>query len=68
MGNEQTIRAINQKEILEASDVIIIFGISRTTLWRFRKQGILHSFSVGRRLYFKKEEIQRVIDKERKAD
>ena len=39
------------------------FGVCTTTVWRWRKLGILESKKIGNRVYFTESSIQSVIEK-----
>lgn len=44
-------------EILEVDDVCRMFGVTRTTVYEWRRSGKVNSYQRGRRVYFKKAEL-----------
>lgn len=48
-------------EFLSSDEVEVIFGVSRTTVWRLRKKGIIPFKAVGRRFYVKKEDVKKLL-------
>lgn len=48
-------------EFLSSDEVEVIFGVSRTTIWRLRKKGIIPFKVVGRRFYVKKEDVKKLL-------
>ena len=57
LGDE--IRSREKEEILEVDDVCRMFGVSRTTVYEWRRSGRVKSHQRGRRVYFKKSELLR---------
>lgn len=49
---------VNKDDYLDNQDLCLMLGITKKTLYRYRKKGLLipHSFE-GRKLYYKKSEI-----------
>lgn len=62
LGEE--IRSNEKEEILEVDDVCRIFGVSRTTVYEWRRTGKVNSYQQGRRIYFKKSELLRFRSEE----
>ena len=52
----------NIEYILE-KDVLIVLGISRTTLWRLRKKFLIQPYKIEglKRVYYKRDEINALI-------
>ena len=46
---------------LSAKETITILGIGETTLWSYRKQGKIKANKIDRKLYFLKEDVDRLI-------
>lgn len=57
--NQQSLRFKEQEEILEVDDVCRMFGVSRTSVYQWRRSGKVPSYHRGRRVYFKKSELLR---------
>lgn len=57
MGEE--IRSKEKEEILEVDDVCRMFGVSRTTVYEWRRTGKVNSYQRGRRVFFKKEDLMK---------
>ena len=55
MGEE--IRSKEKEEILEVDDVCRLFGVTRTTVYAWRRTGKVKSYQKGRRVYFKRSEL-----------
>lgn len=50
-------------EYLTVEDVLEYLGISRTTLWKLRKEGKLTTYMIGERaIRFKQKEVQQLVD------
>ncbi len=61
MDNEQK-KTEDQKEILSSAEVMQILGISRNTFDRFRKEGIIRTYKLGRRVYCKYSELLEALE------
>lgn len=48
---------IKEDELLKIKDAIKILGVSKVTLHKWRKKGILPYHRIASRIYFKKEEL-----------
>ena len=60
-----------QELLLREDEAIALTKLSKTTLWRERREGRLRAIKVGRALRFPVSEVQRWIDqqlKEREPD
>tara|TARA_R110000737_G_scaffold351705_2_gene394753 strand:- start:738 stop:935 length:198 start_codon:yes stop_codon:yes gene_type:complete len=56
--------ALKDKDYLTESDLMDMFTIGQTTVWRWTKQGLLPKpFFLGRRKFWKREDITAHIDK-----
>ncbi len=51
----------NEKDLLTESDLMRIFLVSRTTLYRWRKKRILHFIKMGRNVYYLKHVICKIL-------
>jgi predicted DNA-binding transcriptional regulator AlpA len=55
---KQNASAISDSDIvLSANETCQLLKIKRTTFWKHTKSGKLTSYSIGKRVYYKKEEI-----------
>lgn len=61
MSNELK-KTDGQKEILSSSEVMQLLGISRNTFDRFRKEGIIRTYKLGRRVYVKYSELLEALE------
>jgi excisionase family DNA binding protein len=48
-------------ELLSSDEVEVIFGVSRTTLWRLRKKGTIPFKSVGRKFYVQRSDVKKLL-------
>lgn len=46
--------------LINKKDVIAGFGISHTTLWKWEKTGYLVPVKVGKRVYYKREDLEKL--------
>lgn len=58
------LKSREKEEILEVDDVCRMFGVSRTTVYEWRRSGKVNSYQRGRRVYFKKSELLRFRSEE----
>lgn len=49
-------------KMLKVKDVAKKFGVSRQTIYEWRKNGLLPSFNIGRSVYFNPDEVQKRIE------
>ena len=56
-----------QDLLLREDEAIALTKLSKTTLWRERREGRLRAIKVGRALRFPVSEVQRWIDQQLKA-
>ena len=54
---EEYLKSREKEELLEVDDVCRMFGVSRTTVYEWRRSGRVKSHQRGRRVYFKKTEL-----------
>ncbi len=47
-------------DMITKKDVMDGFGITHTTLWKWEKKGYLTPVRVGRKVYYKREDIQKL--------
>ncbi len=52
-------------EILDVSEVREKLGVSPQTLWRWQKSGYLVPFKIGRERYYKKSDIDKILNGEK---
>ena len=50
-------------EYLTRSEVAKMLKIDISTLWSWTKRGILTSYGIGKRVYYKRKEIEQAIQK-----
>ncbi len=48
-------------DLINTKDIMKIFNVARTTVVLWRKQGILKAYGIGRKVYFKKTEVEQVL-------
>ena len=53
----------NKNEYLKRAKVAEIFGVSTVTIWEWSKKGILKSYKIANRVYFKRNEIDQALIK-----
>lgn len=53
-------------ELLTAKEVMEIFRISKATLIRWSKEGILPAIKIGRRVLYDKNDILEVVEKHKR--
>lgn len=60
----ETVRVSTElsKKLLTVEDVLKLFHISRPTLMRWKKGGMLKSVRYGNRIYFRSSDIESVLD------
>ena len=46
-----------EKNLMTIDNVADFFSIDRVTVWKWRKQGRLKAYGMGRRVYFKRSEV-----------
>lgn len=51
------------QEFIGTDEVCEILGISKGTLWHYVKKGAITKYGLGRKVYYKKEEIYNSIKK-----
>lgn len=52
-------------ETLDVSEVKKMLGVSPQTLWRWQKIGYLVPFKIGRERYYRKTDIDKILNGER---
>ena len=52
-------------ETLDVSEVKKMLGVSPQTLWRWQKIGYLVPFKIGRERYYRKSDIDKILNGER---
>ena len=50
-----------QNDLLDMSEVLKFLKVSKVTIHNWKKKGIIKSHRIGRKLYFKKSEIESAI-------
>ena len=58
---ESMIQAMKADVHLLPTEVCKLLGVSKPTLWRWKKLGYLVPFNVGRRTYYKKSDVDRIL-------
>ena len=54
-----------EKELLSQNDVCQLFNITKPTLWRWKKEGILVPRQIGRQIFYNRNDINKILyDKE----
>jgi excisionase family DNA binding protein len=59
MGRKKPISEYD--EFLTSDEVEVIFGVSRTTLWRLRKKGIIPYKAIGRKIYIQRADVKKLL-------
>ncbi len=60
---------MEQDELLTIEDVQKIFRVSKVTIHKWKKKGLIPYYKVNRKLYFKRSEIfESMVHKKRKLD
>ena len=57
------IKSAEAEELITDAEACSLFGVSKQTLWRWRKRGYLEGITVGGRIKYRKEECRRIITK-----
>lgn len=52
----------NQRDYLNVKETCVFMGISRTTLWRLMKNDAIEAKEIGRKLIFRKADIETFMD------
>ncbi|NNF85108.1 MAG: helix-turn-helix domain-containing protein [Winogradskyella sp.] len=53
----KTIKSNNEEELLTVDETLGLLKCSKQALWNWRKKGILPSYRLGNRVYYKKSDI-----------
>lgn len=53
-----------EKEILSVDEVTDLLGLSKTTLWKYRKDGTLPAKKIGSRIYYSRVELFNFLNQE----
>ena len=51
-----------EKDILSVDEVKDLLGLSKTTLWKYRKDGTLPAKKVGSRVYYSRTELSNFLN------
>jgi predicted site-specific integrase-resolvase len=54
--------------VLTLEEARIYFDISKSTLWDWRRKGILHTISIGKKIYIQRTEIEALLEKRGKDE
>lgn len=57
----------NPSEFIPKSEVLELLGITSVTLWRWERQGIITSYGIGGKRYFKRFDVEQLFTKIKKA-
>ena len=60
-STSQTLFPESDGSMISKKDVMTGFNISHTTLWKWQKSGYLVPVKVGKRVYYKRDDIKRLI-------
>lgn len=52
------------QKLLTQQETANIFSVSRVTIWKWTKSGILPSVRVGGRVYYRQSDIDKIINSE----
>lgn len=55
------------EEFITSAEVQKLLKISKTTLWRFRKQGLINTYKRGGVFRYKRQEVLNVLEPEIKS-
>lgn len=63
---EMTVRKLSakqedEKRYLTSSEVSSVYGVSKTTLWRWEKANLVHPMRVGNRRRYEPSEIEKLL-------
>lgn len=61
-GNEK-LRNLSHKEVLDSADLLVIFQISKTTLWRWRRDKILKGRQIKLKWFYLWVDILPLLEK-----
>lgn len=50
-------QCLDGDELLDNQDLCLLLGVTKQTLWRYRKDGVLKYYMVNGKVYYKKSEI-----------
>ncbi len=53
----------NDPEMISKKDVMEGLGVSHTTLWKWQKRGYLMPVKVGKKVYYRREDIIKMTEK-----
>jgi hypothetical protein len=53
----QSTLTMKEREMLDNADLRQLFNVSRGTLWRWRRSGLLPYYKIAGRVYYKEEEL-----------
>lgn len=51
-----------EKDILSVDEVKTLLGLSKTTLWKYRKDGTLPAKKIGSRVYYSRTELSNFLN------
>jgi excisionase family DNA binding protein len=60
--NQDTTKSDDFDEYLTREDVCKKLKVSNTTLYNWNNEGVLKNYKVGRRVYYKKEDVKALIN------
>ncbi len=55
--NQKTLKNEDSNELLTREEVCKMLKVSNTTLFNWNNEGILKNYKVGRRVYYKREDV-----------
>ena len=62
----QVREVFNGEEYLDNQDLCLLFGITKRTLARYRKQNMIKFYQMGGKSYYKASEVKQFFDKKDK--
>lgn len=65
MADKDTADVSTQSDMLTAKEAIATLRISQTTLWKLEKKGKLIPVRIGRRIFFRRDSIERIKENEK---
>jgi hypothetical protein len=56
-GNKESLKEITSEDLLNMEDIQRIFNVSRVTVHKWKKKGLIPFYKMNRKVYFKKSEV-----------
>jgi excisionase family DNA binding protein len=61
--HHQSQKYTNMEGVLTLEEARSYFDISKSTLWDWRRKGILSTISIGKKIYIRRAEIEALLEK-----